>query len=122
MNKRVTGLSPEALNILLQYDWPGNVRELRNFIEKALIEMRGDTILASHLPVDITMTYEGKFREFKSACKLPEAEAVLKREMIIEALQRSRGNKSKAAAILGVSRAGLRKMIRSLSMENDIGR
>ncbi|MBN1222109.1 MAG: sigma 54-interacting transcriptional regulator [Candidatus Aminicenantes bacterium] len=122
MNKRVTGFSAEALNILFRYDWPGNVRELRNFIERAMIEVKGETVLASHFPADIARVYAGEFEGYKRIGKLSDAEAALKREMIIETLQKTRGNKSRAAEILGVSRAGLRKMMAALSFSNDFGK
>ncbi len=121
MNKDVTGLSDEALNIFYQYDWPGNVRELRNVIEKSMIAVQGDTILPSHLPTDITKACI-EFEKYKSEGKLSEAENALKRDMIMDALHRFRGNKSKASEALGISRAGLRKMMQSLGLENDLGK
>lgn len=121
MNKYVTGFSSDAWNILYQYDWPGNVRELRNVVEKAMIDVQEDTILPAHLPQEITKIFIDVDR-YKRVGKLSEAEATLKRELIVEALQESRGNKTRAAEILGVSRAGLRKMMQSLGLENDFGR
>jgi Nif-specific regulatory protein len=121
MNKDVRGFSADVWNILYQYDWPGNVRELRNVVEKAMIDVQGDTILASHLPAEITKV-SIEVDRYRRVGKLSDAEAALKREMIIEALQQSQGNKSKAAETLGVSRAGLRKMMHSLGLENDFGK
>jgi Nif-specific regulatory protein len=121
MNKDVVGLSDDALNILYRYDWPGNVRELKNVIEKSMIDVQGDIILPSHLPTDITRGCI-EFDRYKGEGKLSEAENVLKREMILDALRRFKGNKSKAAIDLGISRAGLRKMMKSLGMENDLGK
>jgi len=121
MNKDVRGFSADSWNILYQYDWPGNVRELRNVVEKSMIDVQGDTILPLHLPAEITTMFVD-VSKYKRGGKLSEAEAVLKRELIMEALQKSRGNKSKAAEILGVSRAGLRKMMHSLGLENDFGK
>jgi len=121
MNKDVVGLSDGALNILYLYDWPGNVRELKNVIEKAMIDVQGDTILPSHLPTDITKECV-EIDSYKGQGKLFEAENALKRAMITETLHRVQGNKSKAAEELGVSRAGLRKMMLALGLGNDIGK
>ncbi len=121
MNKNVTGFSADTWNIFYQYDWPGNVRELRNVVEKAMIDVQGDTILPAHLPAEITKICI-EVDKYKRVGKLSEAEAALKRELIIEALQQSQGNKSRAVEILGVSRAGLRKMMQSLGIESDFGK
>ena len=70
---------------------------------------------ARHLPADIkTICLE--LDSYKRAGKLAEAENALKRDMITEALQSFGGNKTKAAEALGVSRAGLRKMMGSLGL------
>jgi Nif-specific regulatory protein len=117
MNKDVVGLSDDALSILYQYDWPGNVRELRNVIEKSMIDVQGDIILPSHLPTDITKICI-EFDKYKREGKLTEAENALKKEMINDALSRFNGNKTKAAEALGISRAGLRKMMQSLGFKD----
>ena len=116
MNKDVVGLSDDALNILYQYEWPGNVRELKNVIEKSMINVQGDTIMPSHLPSDITQGCI-EFQGYKREGKLSDAENALKRDMITDAMHRFQGNKSKAAEALGISRAGLRKMMLSLGID-----
>jgi len=49
MNKNVSDLSPETMEVLSRYDWPGNVRELRNVIERAIVVARGNVIEANDL-------------------------------------------------------------------------
>ena len=116
MNKRVEGLSPDAVSLLRQYDWPGNVRELRNVIEKAMIQVADDVIDLLDLPAEIKATGASN-EKYKRMGKLADAEAALKFDMITDALRETEGNKSKAAELLGVSRAGLRKMMEALGME-----
>src|SRR5690606_11856299 len=48
--RKVTSLTPEAMQVLMDYDWPGNVRELRNVIERATILARGEFVEPEHLP------------------------------------------------------------------------
>jgi len=114
-NKR---LSREAINLLLMYDFPGNVRELGNEIERAAtIANNSDLILPEHLSERIRETqdnhsdFEGTL--LKRRGKLTEMVEKLERKVIENALIRYKGNKTKAASELGLSRLGLRKkMIR----------
>ncbi|NOZ20790.1 MAG: FHA domain-containing protein [Planctomycetes bacterium] len=116
MSRRVTGLSNEAISLLRRYNWPGNVRELRNVIEKAMIQVTDDVIDVADLPVDIREAGSSA-EKYKRIGRLAEAEAALKFDMITDALRETDGNKSKAAELLGISRAGLRKMMDALGME-----
>ncbi|NDC82057.1 AAA family ATPase [bacterium] len=96
--KQITRISSLAIDLLTSYQWPGNVRELENCIERAVLVCRTDTIQARDLPptlqrsdtslsVSEDLTYEEMVNNFE-------------RELIIDALKKTRGNKSKAADML----------------------
>ena len=94
------GFAPEALRALQEYDFPGNVRELRNIIERALVESQDENIKREHLPAFIAHPHGGE-GERKST--LAEMES----DHIRGVLKATRGKKSEAAAILGISRKTL---------------
>ncbi len=102
--RRIDGLTPNAWDALLTHRWPGNVRELRNVIEFAVGE--GPLIHLSHLPPELRG--EGPPEE-PSRARTPEEE---ERERILQALQRTGGRKSRAAALLGISRSTLWRKLR----------
>jgi transcriptional regulator with PAS, ATPase and Fis domain len=94
------GFAPEVLSALEAYEFPGNVRELRNTIERALVEAQGKRIELEHLPASITRT----------TAAAEERQATLAQmecEHIRRVLASTRGRKSEAAAILGISRKTL---------------
>jgi transcriptional regulator with GAF, ATPase, and Fis domain len=99
------GISAAARARLAAYHWPGNVRELRNVLERAVILSEGGVITCEHLPLTLSATPE--IHAVAEATSLPAAE----REMIAQALVRSGDNKSKAARMLGLTRAQLRSRI-----------
>ena len=102
------GLTREARQALLQYQWPGNVRELRNALERAAILCEGAPIDTNHLTL-------------QSGAKAPRNDTTdlgaLERTTIAKVLQECRGNKSKAARRLGVSRTQLHLRIRKYRLE-----
>jgi transcriptional regulator with GAF, ATPase, and Fis domain len=103
------GVSPEAREKLLGYSWPGNVRELRNVVERALILSQGRLIHPEHLPMlDDTPHFTTPMLVVDSefppqGVDLQAAE----RELVGSALRRAGQNKSKAARLLGLTRAKL---------------
>ncbi|KIX20617.1 chemotaxis protein CheY [Flavobacterium sp. 316] len=101
LEKDVTKISDEALQILFQYNWPGNLRELQNYIKRATLLSAENTIEASSLPEELTLS---KYQEnnFQFGLK-DEAE----KAAILNALSIAKGNKSRAAELLGVSRKTL---------------
>jgi PAS domain S-box-containing protein len=110
--RRITAVSDHAMASLLAYPFPGNVRELENAVEHAFVVCAGNTIRLDDLPRQI-VDREGPAREpdrrGSTAGPLEHAEAAA----IREALDRHHGNRTRAAADLGVSRNTLwRKMKR----------
>ena len=95
--RRVT-LSPEVIGALLAHDWPGNIRELQNALQFAFIKCKGDTIGIDHLP-------PGMRKARLEAAAARRAPVALTAEAIARALREAGGNRTRAAELLGVSRA-----------------
>jgi DNA-binding NtrC family response regulator len=101
MNKKITRVSPGAMLILQEYNWPGNVRELENAVERAMVvggepELRED---------DFTLRLGAHASD---ARRLEEVE----REHILRVLEETGGNKTRAAAILGIDRVTLHNKLK----------
>ncbi len=102
MNKRVLGVSPEAMAVLMAYDFPGNVRELENIIERGAAVTASDTIEAEHLPAGLTEMTSVRRREGR----LPTLEEQ-EMDYIDRVLREVGGNQSAAAQVLGINRSSL---------------
>jgi len=97
LGKKVKRVSTPAIDLFMSYHWPGNVRELENCIERAMLLSNDDVIHAYHLPPTLqSSTSTGTFREESLQSLLDRYE----REILVEALKRTRGNKAAAARIL----------------------
>uniref|UniRef100_A0A7C6EFU4 Sigma-54-dependent Fis family transcriptional regulator n=1 Tax=candidate division WOR-3 bacterium TaxID=2052148 RepID=A0A7C6EFU4_UNCW3 len=108
-HKEIEGITPEAFEILKDYDWPGNVRELRNTIEKAIIVARGKFIK----PEDINLRMGEPIKmEEKLSLNFKEAMENLEMELVKRALAQTQGNQTQAAEILGVSRNFLIRLMK----------
>lgn len=110
--KKIIGLTPLAMEKLVQYSWPGNVRELRNTIEYAFVLCASGGIDAQHLPPKLLMT--------APVCEMPSEEspsANHEKEDLIDILRRTNGNQSEAARIMGVSRVTIWKRIKRLGID-----
>jgi DNA-binding NtrC family response regulator len=118
VGKNVSGISKEALQVLMNYHFPGNVRELENAIEYAMAFTSGPVILPEELPNYIA---EGKklSEEAKEIPIMPlrEAKAQFERGLITAALIESGGNISEAARLLNIHRQNLQQKIRLLNLD-----
>jgi DNA-binding NtrC family response regulator len=128
LGKKIAGMSRRALDVLLTYQYPGNVRELRNIVEYAVHICRNGQITPQHLPsylmetdqcdllVDAPERYSsGSFQTTDAGLKMPSAGqdwSAIERQMIIEALFKTGGRKSKAAELLGWARSTLWRKIK----------
>lgn len=101
-NGRSVTLTAKALACLRHYSFPGNVRELRNIIERASVLCREDEITPEALPREIGGASPRK-EDLNLAANLAKAE----QQLLLQALERSGGNKTKAAELLGISRKNL---------------
>ncbi|HEV8337861.1 MAG TPA: sigma 54-interacting transcriptional regulator [Candidatus Polarisedimenticolia bacterium] len=114
MGRPAAGIAREAEEKLTSYHWPGNVRELRNAIERAVILCEGGLIASEHLPLGVVAAPRRDAGDASSTSRSPSGPATLEaaeREMILQALARAGNNKSKAARLLGLTRAQLRSRI-----------
>jgi PAS domain S-box-containing protein len=100
---RITS-TDEALDLLVNYPWPGNVRELRNALQFVYVKCQSGTLTPHHLPKEI-QNFEVR------RTSRPGPALKLKHEDVLAALGEARGNKSKAAEILGVGRSTLYRFL-----------
>lgn len=114
-NVKAKPVSPEALGVLTHYDWPGNVRELENAIERALVLGSSDVLLAEDLPESLL---ENASIEDSNQGQYHAKVKDLKKELIVSAVQQTRGNYVEAAAILGVHPNYLHRLIRNLGLKD----
>jgi serine/threonine-protein kinase PknK len=107
-------VSRAAMTALVAYPWPGNVRQLQNELRRALV-MAEDEVLLEHLSPELRGV-AGPGVSGPMALNLKARSEALERELVALALERARGNQTQAAALLGVSRFGLQKMLRRLEI------
>jgi len=120
-NKKITGLSPEAKEVFRKYHWPGNVRELRNVIERALILEDNEQITTEYLPGGLLLTSRqpSSITSADSTAQFalpPEGISLDHAELsfVRQAIERSGGNQTRAAELLGISRDQLRYRLKKL--------
>jgi DNA-binding NtrC family response regulator len=114
---KITGVSPEAMKILIEHHWPGNVRELQNVMERAEALAAGPVLEANDIQIDTARRKpSGPTETF-----LPDGLTLEQWEddMIREALRRANGNKSQAARLLGLSRNALRYRLSKIGIPDD---
>jgi DNA-binding NtrC family response regulator len=107
-DRTLAGFSEDALALLAKYNWPGNVRELRNAIQRAVILCREGEIQAHHLPPRVRAGTSAAAPEHATApgsVSLPVGTSIddAERVLILETLASCGGNKTQAAAQLGIS-------------------
>jgi transcriptional regulator with GAF, ATPase, and Fis domain len=109
VGRPAAGVSEEVRHTLTAYPWPGNVRELRNALERAVILCEGGLITSEHLPLGIASAANAEPRSAEAA-KAAQGDAS-ERDRILQALARAGNNQSKAARLLGLTRAQIRARI-----------
>jgi transcriptional regulator with PAS, ATPase and Fis domain len=116
MNKDVQNISKEAMELLSRYSWPGNIRELENVIERAVALANGPEITVNELPEYIgNLLIETYRRENSEIPTLEDQE----KNYIKWVLDKSEGNKTKAAKIMGIDRVSLWRKMKRYDMESE---
>ncbi len=111
--RRPKEITPEAMEVLLEYSWPGNVRELRNLIERIVIMNPQQRIDRRHLP---PLLGRGAGRPRSDFSSLQEARAAYERDFILKKLEENQGNVSRTAEVLGLERSHLYRKMKSLGI------
>jgi transcriptional regulator with AAA-type ATPase domain len=122
--KQLGGFSTDALDQMLVYPWPGNVDELRALVREAHDRARGGEVTARDLPEKIEWTADATAHPRRSddPIVLEEFLAGVEKELITRALRRAKGNKSKAARLLGLTRPRLYRRLIQLGLEKATGK
>ena len=135
LKKQVTGVEPEALDILSAYGWPGNIRELENVMERSVLFCDAQKLRVEDLPgelrggagsvapptsdasgSDIPLSAEGGLKEHVKV-----AMSRLERDLVSRALKQTSGNVTHAARLLKISRKGLQLKMKELGLREGLG-
>jgi two-component system response regulator AtoC len=104
LGTQIRGFDTEARRILYEYSWPGNVRELENTIERAMVLADGDQIIASDLPERIREAQDQVKVQLNSGeLSIKKMTRVIEEILIRRALQKTKGNRTRAAEVLEIS-------------------
>jgi DNA-binding NtrC family response regulator len=128
MGRPAAGISRDARDWLLAYGWPGNVRELRNAIERAILLCDGGLITRDHLPLGVGRAETSHGSNGHAATgnggDIPpngvDLEA-MERDFVTRALAQTKGNKSRAARLLGLTRAQLYSRLEKYGIDAPAG-
>jgi len=123
---KIQGISADAAKILETYHWPGNVRELRNVIERAFLLEETDRLQTASIQFVSSRTHAapitGVHSTERAGTHPPPRDLSLKnseRILILQALEKAGGNKTKAAVLLGISRDVLRYRMKKLNLDEE---
>ena len=134
LKKHVTGVEPDAMDVLVSYAWPGNIRELENVVERAVLFCDGSRLAFADLPPELrggassttplpqpganltALPSEGGLKEHVKV-----AMSRLERELVGRALTQTNGNVTHAARLLKISRKGLQLKMKELGLREGVG-
>ncbi|MCX7816308.1 MAG: sigma-54 dependent transcriptional regulator [Syntrophales bacterium] len=118
LERNVTGVDEEVMNLFMNYRWPGNIRQMENVLERMILMCRGHVLRLEDVPQEIRLAVDDEHRipdvqsgQFKEVIR--EQISEVEKQLIIRCLEECGGNITKAARQLGLSRKGLQlKMIK----------
>jgi Nif-specific regulatory protein len=113
-SKVIKRISTPAIDMLMAYHWPGNVREMENALERAVLVCDGAVIHGHHLPPSL-QTAEGSGTVTRVSLK--DAVAAYERDLILDALKTTRGNRAKAARLLDTTERILNYKVRGYAID-----
>ena len=105
--KQIEGFSPAAVDLLCAYSWPGNIRELRNLVERMVVLSRGTILDVQDVPSHIREQAQQDQIQMDDNLTVEQME----KKMILQALEKTAGNRTKAAEKLGISRRTLHRKL-----------
>ena len=118
MDTPLKEISKEAIDILVQYDWPGNVREIKNLIHRCTVMIDSEVLMPEHFENMLNMQKTKKSNEISVGQTIEDVE----RELIYKTLEKTGGNKTRAAEILDVTPRTLRnKLSRYKELQSGFG-
>jgi transcriptional regulator with PAS, ATPase and Fis domain len=123
INKPVKKIDPQISEALIRYDFPGNIRELKNMVERAVILCDGEMLSLQTFPTVGFPTSE-TFQK-PSEAKVPSELNLQKtlqnteKRLLLQALEKAQHNKSKAAALLHISRQSLHRRLKRLGLQSE---
>jgi transcriptional regulator with PAS, ATPase and Fis domain len=109
--KAISGLTPEALQIVMAYDWPGNIRELKSALEYAFVIAESGQIAVDHLPPALSEQAN------RPAYRGVRPDDVQERQALVDALLRTGGNQTRAAELLGINRVTVWNRMRKYGID-----
>jgi len=111
--KHIDGMSDDVRKLFMLYSWPGNVRELEHALEHAFVLCQGETIMCEHLPSELQEALSGSVHSGENG-------SVISSGKILDALQKTKGNKAEAARILGIGRRTIYRKIKEYKLTDHI--
>jgi Nif-specific regulatory protein len=111
--RRVRGISSRARVLLENYTWPGNIRELENVIERAVVLGMNDLIVPEDLPEALLEVAPGTVPMDEYHAGVNEA----RRQIVLRALDKTKGNMTQAAHLLGIQPTYLHRLVRNLDLK-----
>jgi transcriptional regulator with PAS, ATPase and Fis domain len=118
-NRKLRGITPEARARLTAYEWPGNVRELENAIERSVVLGTTDLILPEDLPEALL---ENEVTTATPPTSYHDAVAQTKKQIILSAMDKAKGNYTEAAKLLSVHPNYLHRLIRNLKLKDQLSK
>jgi len=115
MNKHVTAITPEAMDLLYNYSWPGNIRELENIIERAIVLASSSKITPDLINPICTNTTEPAAVQLETT-ELAQVITDAKKNHIIKILKMTDNNQTKAAELMDIQRTYLNKLMREFDI------
>jgi two-component system response regulator AtoC len=118
LNKKIKGIAPAAMSLLLEYHWPGNVRELENAIERAMVLSEEALLLPEHFPPEFGQRFgANQLNDVFNGYSLKAAQKLMEKNLITSALTHTGGNRTQAARLLEISHPSLLSKIKSYNID-----
>jgi len=119
MRKAVHGVSPEAMSLLIAHQWPGNVRELENVVQRMMVVAKGNVVGVEDVPHEIRGGDAVPSKHPKDLHDLARAStALVEKQTILNALAETGRNVTRAAKVLGISRATLQNKMKAYGLRS----